>query len=437
MRGRYLLIVSIAAATAATAVSAGNPYLPPAPPDRTYSYTLMDIYDRLDSGAAGSPSAFTEPTSGPETGTGHTLDEIMGIAPTVDSTDGATQTHVLTGMTAWGLTSGQWGWMTGTMPNHGAVTMAPTSVDQSIPAGYHDGEGHVEGDTDLVPGNIAQGVDLFGVTGSAIVATGDATAADVLTGKTFSNATATGISGTMPVNGAVVITPTRAAQTIAAGYHDGAGYVEGDQDLLARNVVGGIDIFGVTGTAIILTTPAAVPSTGQTGCWDSSGTSISCTDSGQDGEYQRGVAWPNPRFTDNGNGTVTDNLTGLIWLKDAQCFGDVAWATALSNANTLNSGECGLEDDSSEGDWRLPNVRELQSLIDYDVYDPAVPNTAGTGKWSEGDPFANVISAAYWSSSTSANFRSHALSVYLASGVGGGSATKTGTYYVWPVRGGD
>ena len=36
---------------------------------------------------------------------------------------------------------------------------------------------------------------------------------------------------------------------------------------------------------------------------------------------QKGVAWPNPRFTDNGNGTVTDNLTGLIWLKNANCFG--------------------------------------------------------------------------------------------------------------------
>jgi hypothetical protein len=32
-----------------------------------------------------------------------------------------------------------------------------------------------------------------------------------------------------------------------------------------------------------------------------------------------GVAWPNPRFTDNSDGTVTDNLTGLIWLKNANC----------------------------------------------------------------------------------------------------------------------
>ena len=46
---------------------------------------------------------------------------------------------------------------------------------------------------------------------------------------------------------------------------------------------------------------------------------------GSDGDLQKGVAWPNPRFTDNANGTVTDNLTGLIWLKNANCFGRPVW----------------------------------------------------------------------------------------------------------------
>ena len=56
--------------------------------------------------------------------------------------------------------------------------------------------------------------------------TGDAVAADVLTGKTFSNAQATGISGTMPNNGAVsgVATPSQ-PYTIPAGYHNGSGTV--------------------------------------------------------------------------------------------------------------------------------------------------------------------------------------------------------------------
>ena len=56
---------------------------------------------------------------------------------------------------------------------------------------------------------------------------------------------------------------------------------------------------------------APVPKTGQT---TSYGT-------GDDGALQKGVAWPTPRFTDNSNGTVTDNLTRLIWMKNANAFG--------------------------------------------------------------------------------------------------------------------
>ena len=72
--------------------------------------------------------------------------------------------------------------------------------------------------------------------------------------------------------------------------------------------------------------------TGQTLCYDSLGDDVSCAGTGQDGQLRPGVAWPNPRFTDNNNGTVTDNLTGLMWLKDANCFGLRTWAQALSDA---------------------------------------------------------------------------------------------------------
>jgi len=53
-----------------------------------------------------------------------------------------------------------------------------------------------------------------------------------------------------------------------------------------------------------------LPQTGQARCYDSAGT-------GQDGDIRAGVAWPVPRFMDNGDGTVTDNLTGLIWTQNA------------------------------------------------------------------------------------------------------------------------
>ena len=76
-------------------------------------YTLEQIYDRLNAGAAGTKvTKFTEPGSGPA-GTGHTLDDIMGKAPVVNA-NGATVGDVVAGKTFWGLTSGEWGPRTGT-----------------------------------------------------------------------------------------------------------------------------------------------------------------------------------------------------------------------------------------------------------------------------------------------------------------------------------
>lgn len=177
-----------------------------------------------------------------------------------------------------------------------------------------------------------------------------------------------------------------------------------------------------TGTGTIATYAAAVPKTGQT-------TSYGTRD---DGELKMGVAWPATRFITSTTGIVTDTLTGLIWLKDANCFGTKRWKDAgtypaLGAANTLNSGECGLSDGSVEGDWRLPNVRELHSLIDFSQYNPALPS---------GHPFDSVQSHYYWSSTTAA---SGASSYVWPVSLEGGfvyRAFNTNTYYVWPVRGG-
>jgi hypothetical protein len=148
---------------------------------------------------------------------------------------------------------------------------------------------------------------------------------------------------------------------------------------------------------------------------------------GDDGDHQRGVALVSPRFTDNGNGTVTDNQTGLIWLKDADCFGQRVWSNALSDCNGLADGSCGLTDGSQAGDWRLPNVKELYSLVDVGNYNPALPS---------GHPFTNVQSYYYWSSSTIAYNDDLAFDVYMSSGYVGDSSSKSSNYYVWPVRGG-
>jgi hypothetical protein len=172
--------------------------------------------------------------------------------------------------------------------------------------------------------------------------------------------------------------------------------------------------------------PAPIGKTGQT---TSYGT-------GDDGDLQKGVAWPTPRFRDNGNGTVTDNLTGLIWLKNANCFELRTWLQALGDCNSLANGSCGLSDGSSAGDWRLPNVKELLSLIDYAV-EPALPNTVGTGNWSDGDPFTNVeLNCFYWSStSTTPGGGDYAWFVTTSGNMR--TYSKGNDDCVWPVRGGN
>lgn len=120
---------------------------------------------------------------------------------------------------------------------------------------------------------------------------------------------------------------------------------------------------------------------------------------GDDGELERGVAWPDPRFTDNGDGTITDNLTHLIWDKDADRFGSQTWILALNACNLLAENGVDLTDGSQVGDWSLPNYKEIVSLLHLGVSNPALPDTLGTGKWSDGDPFHNVQTG-YWTSTT-------------------------------------
>ncbi len=365
MRNKYLLPIIIVSILInlllAWLVLAGNPDSPGAP-NATSSYTLQDLYNRLTAGTAGSQSAFTEPSSAPGVGTMRTLNEIMAVAPALDNTHGATTTNVLAGQTFWGLTASQWATQTGAMPNNGAVTITPGTLTQTIAVGYHNGSGYVEGDADLVAGNIRSGTTIFGVTGS--------------------------------------LAPGAIAKRVAK--------------------------------------------TGQTQCWDNSGNVTACAGTGQDGEYQMGIdpaiaptnysatgayntpAWTGERFTDNGDGTVTDNLTTLVWLKNANCWGAQTWANALSNSNGLASGSCGLSDDSSAGDWRLPNINELHSLIDLTQSSPALPS---------GHPFSGVQVDNYWSSTTFTVETIGAWIVVLDNGIVG-AAYKEGAMYVWPVRGG-
>lgn len=160
---------------------------------------------------------------------------------------------------------------------------------------------------------------------------------------------------------------------------------------------------------------APVPKTGQTTVYAI----------GDDGHLQKGVTWPDPRFADNGNGTVTDNLTGLVWTQDAGCDGKKTWSDAVNYCNILVDGGCGLSDGSDVGDWRLPNVRELHSLIDYQNHLPALPT---------GHPFTNVEHW-YWVSTTIVTLTTSAMTV----GIDGGVVfydDKGSEYWAWCVRDG-
>ncbi|MCP4409427.1 MAG: DUF1566 domain-containing protein [Gammaproteobacteria bacterium] len=115
-----------------------------------------------------------------------------------------------------------------------------------------------------------------------------------------------------------------------------------------------------------------------------------------DGDLQRGTDWPSPRFTDNGDGTVRDNMTGLIWTKSADLLKEaVFWVDALAFCNGLSDATSKLTDGSESGDWVLPNVNELASLVDRGETDPALEG--GTES-----PFLNVFSGGsdYWTSTS-------------------------------------
>ncbi len=183
-------------------------------------------------------------------------------------------------------------------------------------------------------------------------------------------------------------------------------------------------------------TKSPVFATHQKKCYDITGNEKTCTGTGQDGELQKGLSWPVPRFSDNGDGTITDYLSGLIWLKNSNCFDTKSWSSALDAVNSLKEGRCNLSDNSTSGDWHMPNRKELYSLIDFNSSYPALSNSKGDNSWKKNDAFINVRSLSYWSSTTYHGDTSNTRTVHLGNS-GVGLARKTATGYFWPVRSGE
>jgi hypothetical protein len=197
---------------------------------------------------------------------------------------------------------------------------------------------------------------------------GDALTSDVLDGKTFySGNSRTAKTGTM-----VARSLSDLSTIVSAGYYNATTLSSVDTDFIDDNIKQGINIFGVVGNYEGESVPG-LPLTGQTTVYET----------GDDGTYQRGVA---NTFTDNGDGTVTDSR-GLIWPKawngDAANGGAkfVSWEAAVQycyNGTFFGS-----------SDWRLPNIRELNSVVDKTKLSPATFSI-----------FTNVASDVYWSSTS-------------------------------------
>lgn len=174
----------------------------------------------------------------------------------------------------------------------------------------------------------------------------------------------------------------------------------------------------------------------------------------------------NNTYVPCGNGTITDNRTGLVWLRDADCLGTEDWLSAMAFAAGLSdlpgtsmaaSDDCGLSDGSSPGDWRLPSLAEWEAMIaDADGgpgelnCNPAITNNEGTSCWLANPlhcvvaggtcSFKNVQQSFYWSSTTSTDTNNMAWQVLTfddsAEHATLGKSAKTSSLRVWPVRDG-
>jgi len=128
---------------------------------------------------------------------------------------------------------------------------------------------------------------------------------------------------------------------------------------------------------------------------------------------------PASRLIDHGDGTVFDSVNNLYWLKDANCFGRLYWSDASSRVSNLADGLCGLSDGSKAGDWRLPTVSQLSTLVGARQY------------------FMYVVYDFYWTSSTLTDPSTGELRYYLVNMFNGSIQSDYGSdywYFVWPVR---
>ena len=161
--------------------------------------------------------------------------------------------------------------------------------------------------------------------------------------------------------------------------------------------------------------------TGVSQCFDDQGAQIDCRNTGQDAAVGSGLRWSGARFESLSEDLIRDCLTGLIWTRNCSLFEyPIDWHESLDLINEMKR-----EGRFDRTDWRLPNRRELRSLIDHSEREPALPRPY---------PFVNVNLSWYWTSTTAARNAAYAWYVHLE----GGRmfyGKKTDYFWAWPVAG--
>ncbi len=221
------------------------------------------------------------------------------------------------------------------------------------------------------------------------------------------------------------------AQGVSCADLDFSGTVAAADALLAlRGAVGlDVDLF-----CKVSSTPLK---TGQTTCSNSAGTTISCTGTGQDGHLKLGI----PRsFVDNGDGTITDEATGLMWekLSNDGTNHDIDLAYTWTQAFALKIAQLNAFSFAGYTDWRVPNRFEMDTLRDLSASNPATHSVFRTAC----PPGCTVLtcsctpSECFWTSTSDHDPPSYAWTVKFNYGYSDSNYKISNTCRVRGVRGG-
>ncbi len=471
---RFAMVCSLALVITVTVVKAGS-LTPSANPAAT-GYTLGDIYARLISNTTVDEADHDFAPGSSPADSFNTLEEIyeaiptivantvksgttyLGVAGTLLPTGGdATVANVLAGKTFFGASQTNWQVATGTMANNGSFGLSASTTDQAVTAGYYSG-GTLVGDPDLVAGNIANSVEIFGVTGNLVAGYlyGSSSAAQVLT----SAGAGAGTYNADNLTVGTVKSGTLFGVGLTGEYPSITYPLDGDTsapDAEATNIKSGVEAWSKTGAKILGTfDPYSLQRLQTKDDWLCSG-ATSCA--GPLTEYTAEEAtWTTATTTFSGHNAINfslddypgktvdlysdtvkiDGLTGLWW-SDIMVVDDSTTATTTTNNFDLASaggdghrptggnaiGFCEALNSYNAGagfggytDWYLPTQKELmQAYID---------GSANVPSFNPGYSF--------WSSTENNSGTASAWNVYLYLGATTNNYKTTSRYYVRCVR---